>query len=672
MSSNKAAPNGGKSPRPTKTQFLNPIHASPTEMILDDSDVSVDNVQDEGSDPANDSQMRASQLKRDRLETIFRRYDVDGSGTIDVAELQLVLEEVGQTVSDNEIEVLMKKIDSDNSGEIDFEEFLEAVEASDNRTFDEMNKAIEEKVFGKQTKPRELLPGEDGYADPRKGCGLLHPETNRRRLYDLVQLCLLFYTMFEVPLQIAFADEPEPGTLLFTIDLCVWSFFCVDLFVQMHTYYLSGRTGLWVSDMTKIRARYFRSWFIVDFVAVFPVDYLLRLLHYHGGAEANSFRMLRLARLLRYLRLLKLMNFSRAGAVLDLIQDSAGLSAMTMDFFVKILGLVFFCICFNHLAGLMWLFIGRTYSSRIEPYPDTPMLSWWDDLYGHQIDNGVVVTRWKQYVDAVYFVMTTLTSVGYGDITPLNIEEKWYCYIMMYMTAFVYAYVIGVFADIVASRRSDRNLFDAKMRSVFEYLNYVDAPDDLKDKVRTFYLYRYPRKTLFDEDVIYEELPPKFSTQLVLHRFQQTVQHVPFFRKATNECIVAICRQFHGFTAMTGDMILERDEHNHELIILERGSATGLDGAVTTTYPAGSFFGEMEFLGLADVSTVAVRAEEHCALYGIRYADIADTLAEHPEVQNQLQEYATIKKAAINRLQGRAGGPPKPAWPHIVLAATPS
>ena len=666
MSSNKLTPKGDKSPQATKTQFLNPIHASPTEMALDDSD---DTVQDdEGLDPANDSQLRASQLKRDRLETIFRRYDVDGSGTIDAAELQLVLEEVGQTVSDAEIEVIMKKIDSDNSGEIDFEEFLQAVEASDNRTFDEMNKAIEEKVFGKQTKSRDILPGEDGYADPRKGCGLLHPATNRRRLYDLVQLCLLFYTMFEVPLQIAFADDPEPGSLFFIIDLCVWSFFCFDLFVQMHTYYLSGRTGLWVSDVTKIRARYFRSWFIIDFVAIFPVDYLLRLLHYHGGAEANSFRMLRLARLLRYLRLLKLMNFSRAGAVLELIKDAAGLSAMTMDFFVKILGLVMFCICFNHLAGLMWLFIGRLYSSRIEPYPDTPMLSWWDDLYGPQIDNGIVVTRWEQYVDAVYFVMTTLTSVGYGDITPLNVEEKWYCYIMMYTTAFVYAYVIGVFADIVANRRSDRNLFDSKMRSVFEYLEYVDAPEDLKEKVNTFYTYRYPRKTLFDEDVIYEELPPKFSTRLVLHRFERTVHHVPFFRKATNECIVAICRQFHGFTAMTGDMILERYEHNHELIILERGSATGLDGAVTTTYPAGSFFGEMEFLGLADVSTIAVRAEEHCALYGVRYADIADTLSEHPEVQHQLQEYATMKKAAMNRLQGRAAGPPRPAWRHIRFA----
>ena len=46
---------------------------------------------------------------------------------------------------------------------------------------------------------------------------------------------------------------------------------------------------------------------------------------------------------------------------------------------------------------------------------------------------------------------------------------------------------------------------------------------------------RYPRKTLFDEDMIYREIPPKFSKQLVLHRFERTVHHVPFFRGCSDE-----------------------------------------------------------------------------------------------------------------------------------------
>ena len=79
------------------------------------------------------------------------------------------------------------------------------------------------------------------------------------------------------------------------------------------------------------------------------------------------------------------------------------------------------------------------------------------------------------------------------------------------------------------------------MRSVFEFLNYVDCPKALKADIKMFYDHRYPRKTLFDERMVYSELPPKFMKRLVLHRFEKTVHFVPFFRACSDECIVAIC-----------------------------------------------------------------------------------------------------------------------------------
>ena len=642
-------------------QFLNPIHG---EGNPGDVTAGGDNGWDPTRDPSpgraagsvdvgrGDGDMSPSVRKR--WETVFKKYDADGSGSIDTKELGKVMTEMGQDLSQAELDTMMEEIDEDGSGEVDFEEFMDAISSHKSLTFDQINAQIEEKIFGKKT--REGNAADDGYANPKSCFGLIHPENGRRKIYDMFQLVLLFYTLFAVPVQVAFADEPATWSLVFCIDFAVWLFFTVDLFIQMHTYYLSGRTGQWVSDPTKVRARYFRTWFIVDFVAVFPVDYILRIIDWHSGGEANSLRMLRLARLLRYLRLLKLANMSRAAAVMEVYREKVGFSAMTADFIYKILGLVALCVCFNHLAGCMWIFVGRTYSTRIEPYPDPPVDGWWDDLYGPQIDMGRHPSHWTQYVDACYLVMMTLTSVGYGDITPINEDEKWFCYILMYFTAFMYAYVIGVFADIVANRRSDRNLFDSKMRSVFEFLDHVDAPLELKDKVKVYYSHRYPRKTLFDEDMIYDELPPKFSKQLVLHRFERTVHHVPFFRNATDECIVAICRAFHGFAATPGDFILELGEHNHELIILEYGEASGTDGTIVTKYESGSFFGEMEFLGLQEVSSIAVKAEDFCDLYGLRYGDIAYTLSEYPELQDQMHQYAVAKKQASNRLQGKSGG----------------
>lgn len=370
--------------------------------------------------------------------------------------------------------------------------------------------------------------------------------------------------------------------------------------------------------------------------------------------------MLRLARLLRYARLLKLMNLKRVTGIIELYQSKIGFAAQTTDFMFKILFMVCGLVAFNHLTACMWIFIGRGYSTLIEPYYMGPEQGWWDYEYSHKIlvDSGEV-TEWEQYVDGVYFVMMTVTSVGYGDITPKNVHEKWWCYCMMFLSCFVYAYIIGTFSDIVAARRSDRNLFDSKMRSVFEFLNHVDCPPGLKSSIKTFYNTKYPRKTLFDEDMIYREIPPKFSKQLVLHRFERTVHHVPFFRGCSDECVVQICRKFHSFSAMPGDWILEKGEHNHELIILQRGKAKGIDGHITTNFNTGSFFGELGFLGLVSYTSMAVQAQEYCDLYGLRFADIQDVLLDFPTLNEKLTQYAHLRRKAMQMLQGEKTETPK-------------
>lgn len=438
------------------------------------------------------------------------------------------------------------------------------------------------------------------------------------------------WTLYYVPLRIAFAYEPSTWSLAFCLDLSVDFFFFLDMFIQMHTFYLSGRTGQWVNNRTKVRARYFRSWFLVDFVAVFPADYIVRAMHWSGtGGDARSFRMLRLARILRYARLLKLLNLKRLDAIVEEYQKKIGFSAMTVDFAVKLFGMILGLFAFNHLTACIWIFVGREHSQYIEPYGVGD--GWWDRQFGDRLVMGHSIDERDQYVDAVYFVMMTVTSIGYGDITTGNLDEKHFLYIMMFGTAFTYAYMIGVFADIVSTRRSDRNLFDMKMRSVFEFLNHVDCPKELMTDIKLFYNHRYPRKTLFDEKTIYSELPPKFMKRLVLHRFERTVHYVPFFRSCSDECIVAICRKFHGFMATPEDLILERGETNKELVIMEHGEATGDDGAgIVTDYKAGSFFGEMEFLGLQEVSPITVKALTYCDLYGLKLVHIRHTMTEYP------------------------------------------
>ena len=63
----------------------------------------------------------------DDPEAAFRRYDADGSGDIDVAELRACLSELQMPVNTLEARDVLSKFDNDQSGRLDRAEFLRLV-----------------------------------------------------------------------------------------------------------------------------------------------------------------------------------------------------------------------------------------------------------------------------------------------------------------------------------------------------------------------------------------------------------------------------------------------------------------------------------------------------------------------------------------------------------------
>ena len=51
-------------------------------------------------------------------------FDSDGSGSISASELRLIMSNLGQNLSDEEIELMIREADIDGDGQIDYEEFV--------------------------------------------------------------------------------------------------------------------------------------------------------------------------------------------------------------------------------------------------------------------------------------------------------------------------------------------------------------------------------------------------------------------------------------------------------------------------------------------------------------------------------------------------------------------
>mmetsp|Transcript_25735 Transcript_25735/g.43138 ORF Transcript_25735/g.43138 Transcript_25735/m.43138 type:complete len:169 (+) Transcript_25735:220-726(+) len=72
-------------------------------------------------------QIDLTDQERTEYREVFNLVDSDGSGSIELSEVQQLMSLLGLYPSIHELAAMIKEIDTDGNGEVDFEEFLQVV-----------------------------------------------------------------------------------------------------------------------------------------------------------------------------------------------------------------------------------------------------------------------------------------------------------------------------------------------------------------------------------------------------------------------------------------------------------------------------------------------------------------------------------------------------------------
>ncbi|MBK9502033.1 MAG: cyclic nucleotide-binding domain-containing protein [Leptospiraceae bacterium] len=415
-------------------------------------------------------------------------------------------------------------------------------------------------------------------------------ENSFKRYWDLFIFILATYCSIDIPFWILF-PYPQTGFFFF-FEIFISIAFFVDLIFNFRTSYFKNE--ILITDPLSIAKNYLFSWFLLDLLSVIPLELFIEY-----GIIPKSLMFICIFRFLRIIKLTDGVLFKRTWGMHEFDSTS----------FMRLGFLVYWITIFAHWTACGWIVI--------------------DGGVGG-VSNPDTVTR---YIRAIYWSVTTLTTIGYGDITPVSNAQTIYTMCIMLVGAGAYGYLVANIATILANSDIVRTQFVDKIQKINTFMKYKKLPSDMQKNILDYYDYIWKNRKGYDENQILRELPPSLRMKVSIYLNSDLVRKVPILKNASDDLISKIIVNLVPVVYMKGDFIFRKGDTGHNLYFISKGQVEILAEDGITSYGIlneGNFFGEIALI-MDTPRTASIRAMDYCDLYYLDKDTFMSIILHYPE-----------------------------------------
>jgi|EP01047_Picozoa_sp_COSAG01_P010454 hypothetical protein len=140
-----------------------------------------------------------------------------------------------------------------------------------------------------------------------------------------------------------------------------------------------------------------------------------------------------------------------------------------------------------------------------------------------------------QYLTSLYWSMTTLSTVGYGDITAYTSGEQMVAMLSQAIGTVMFCVLAGNVISLVSQKRSSHLLREQKLEAINEYLRIRDVDRKTKKKVRQHFEDLYEYRTVMGEEELLETMPPHLKREVVQQVYGTMIDSLCFLKNFANE-----------------------------------------------------------------------------------------------------------------------------------------
>lgn len=252
-----------------------------------------------------------------------------------------------------------------------------------------------------------------------------------------------------------------------------------------------------------------------------------------------------------------------------------------------------------------------------------------------------------EYIKALYWTFTTLTTVGYGDISAkTNMQMLFTCAVEVTGVA-VFGFVLSNVASLLARLDAAREHHMDNMDRVETFMKLHSVPQNLKTNIRSYYHYLWKARKGYLDGSLLEDLPTKIQAELILHINRSIIEKVNFLKGASTDLLEDLMMNLQPKIFVPNEKIFRIDEPGDGLYFIHSGQVdiVSRNGSLIARLGDGDFFGEAALL-TEKPRGATVKSTTYCDLYVLHTKDFKRVIQSYPEFREHLIDIQNKRNAA--------------------------
>ena len=366
--------------------------------------------------------------------------------------------------------------------------------------------------------------------------------------------------------------------IFFVIDVL----YIIDIVINFFRAYQTYDEHL-IRKTKRIIIHYIKTWFLIDLIQAIPYYSIFHLLK---KIKTPNEQFDQIIYILLIIKIIKVYKLFIGNSTLIYLSELITKNEVIDEHGGMILTIVITFLCLN-LATCLFIFLGiNSYSNWIIKLniQDEPFL--------------------KIYLISLYFIIVTITTVGYGDITGNSISEIIFQIILLIVGTISYSFIISYISNYIIKSNKKSMTYEKNLEILQEIkLSHPNMKESIyREVLRTLYNEQlYERK---DKHLLFDSLSYSIKNELIIEMYKPLIMNFIFFKDIYNsDFFIKVATSLKSLISVKGNILIQEGDFVKEIFFIKSG-VVGLNISIDLNNPENSikkFFYENE-IGKFDIS----------------------------------------------------------------------